>query len=79
MNVVFEVDELVHIARLLRDNLRAAHAALEENPLDITATLELERSRSCLIKLTLTSIDSSGGPEIETPDVILPQSRSHLN
>lgn len=79
MDVVFEVDELVHIASLLRENLRSAHAKLEENPLDITATMELERSKSCLIKLTLTSLESCGGPQIETTDTLLPEGRPHLN
>ena len=78
MTISFEVDDLVHIAELLRRNLHESDEMLEENPLDIEAAIDLEKSKSCLIKITLGSIKLED-KKVETTDAILFQGRPSLN
>jgi hypothetical protein len=72
--IALDVDEMVHIASLLRVNLTDNARALEENPLDLEATIDLKKTRSCLIKITLSSLGRH-----ETPDPIKFPGRPNLN
>lgn len=75
MGITLDVDEMVHIANLLRINHNDSNRALRENPLDIEATNDLKKSRSCLMKITLSALDDRD----ETPDAVYFPNRPGLN
>lgn len=78
MNVALEVEELIHIAELLRVNLHECQDALEANPVDITAKVALEKSKSCLVKITVSSMERQEPPNEKTNTIFL-SGRPKLN
>ena len=77
IGIGLDVDDLVHVADLMREDILACKEVLEENPLDIAAQVSMDKSKALLIKITIAAVEGEYVNPQPKP-TIFPQ-RSDLN